>query len=121
VCAIFDGFPSFVTLSKTGSRDTLTTALVDVGAAKRRSWHDMVTLDESRLHLNMDHEAIWLQPDEDISERERRTLSSEKVMITIIWNSSGFHLIKLLANGLKFNASYYVTQIRDPLSVWPGT
>jgi transposase len=35
--------------------------------------------------------------------------------------SQRFHLIKLLPKGFKFDASYDVTQILDPLSVWSGT
>jgi hypothetical protein len=42
-------------------------------------------------------------------------------MIRIVWNPSGFHLINLLPNGFKFNASYYVTQIHDSVSVRRGT
>jgi hypothetical protein len=38
----------------------------------------MVTLDESWSSLNLDHEMIWLQPDEEILERERHTVQSEK-------------------------------------------
>jgi hypothetical protein len=45
----------------------------------------------------------------------------EKVIMTTVWNPSGFHLIKLLPKGFKFDASYYVTQILNPLSVWRGT
>jgi hypothetical protein len=49
---------------------------------KQQSWHDIVTLDESwfylnlnlNLNLNTDHELIWLQPDWEIPERERRTI-----------------------------------------------
>jgi hypothetical protein len=43
---------------------------------KSRSWHDIVTLDESwfYLNLNTDHELIWLQPNGEIPERERRTI-----------------------------------------------
>jgi hypothetical protein len=37
-------------------------------------------------------------------------------MLTIVWNPSGFHLVNILPKRLKFNASYYVTQILDPLS-----
>jgi hypothetical protein len=69
----------------------------------------------------MDHKLIWLQPDEEIPERARHTVQSEKVMITIVWNPSGLRLIKVLPKGFKFNASYYVTQILDPLSIWRGT
>jgi hypothetical protein len=90
---------------------------------KQRSWHDIVTLDESwfYLNLNTDHELIWLQPDGEIPERERRTIQLEKVMLTIVWNPSGFHLINVLPKGLKFNASFYITQILGPLSDWRRT
>jgi hypothetical protein len=69
----------------------------------------------------MDHELIWLQPGKEIPERGRHMVQSEKVIITIVWNPGGLHLIKLLPKGLKFNASYDVTQILDPFSVWRGT
>jgi hypothetical protein len=68
----------------------------------------------------MCHELIWLQPDEEMPERERHTMKSENVMITILWNPSCFHLVKLLPKGLRSDASSYVTQILDPLSVWCG-
>jgi hypothetical protein len=41
---------------------------------KQRYWHDIVTLDESWFDLNTDHELIWLQPEGEIPERERRTI-----------------------------------------------
>jgi hypothetical protein len=47
-------------------------------------------------------------------------VQSEEVMITIIWNPSSFHLIKLLPKGANFNANYYATQILGPVSVWRG-
>jgi hypothetical protein len=66
---------------------------------KQRSWHDIVTLDDSWFYLNTDHELIWLHPDGEIPERERCTIQSEKVMLTIVWNPSGFHLINVLQKG----------------------
>jgi predicted cupin superfamily sugar epimerase len=41
---------------------------------KQRSWHVIVTLDEIWFYLNTDHELIWLQPNGEIPERERRTI-----------------------------------------------
>jgi hypothetical protein len=76
-----------------------------------RSWHDIVTLDESWFYVNTDHELIWLRRDEEIPEKERQTVQSEKVMLTIVWNPSGFRLIRALPIGLKFNAGHYVAQI----------
>jgi hypothetical protein len=119
------GVPSFITLSKTGSRDIVTGVVANAGTKKQRSWHDIVTLDESwfYLHLNTDHELIWLQPDGEIPERERRMIQSEQVMLTIVSNPSGFHLINVLPKGFKFkfNASYYITQILGLLSDWRRT
>jgi hypothetical protein len=39
-------------------------------------------------------------------------------MLTIVWNPRGFHLIKVLENGRKFNAGYYIAEILEPLSQW---
>jgi histone-lysine N-methyltransferase SETMAR len=39
-------------------------------------------------------------------------------MLTIVWNPRGFHLIKVLENGRKFNTGYYIAQILEPLSQW---
>jgi hypothetical protein len=82
-----------------------------------------VTLDESWFYLNLnpDPELIWLQPDGEIPERERPMIQSEKVMLTIVWNPSGFHLINVLPKGFKFNAIFYVTQILGQLSDWRRT
>jgi hypothetical protein len=90
---------------------------------KQRSWHGTVTLDQSSfdINLNTDHELIWLQPDGEIPERERRMIQSEKVMLTIVWNPRGFHLINVLPKGFKFNMSFYVTQILGPISDWRRT
>jgi hypothetical protein len=64
----------------------------------------MATLDESWFYLNMDHELIWLEWDEESPGRERHTMQSEKAMIAIVWNPSGFYLIILRPKGFKFNA-----------------
>jgi histone-lysine N-methyltransferase SETMAR len=42
----------------------------------------------------------------------------KKFMLMIVWNPRGFHLIKLLEKGRKFNAGYYIAEILEPLSQW---
>jgi hypothetical protein len=37
-------------------------------------------------------------------------------MLTIVWNPRGFHLIKVIEKGRKFNAVYYIAEILEPLS-----
>jgi hypothetical protein len=39
-------------------------------------------------------------------------------MLRIFWNSRGFHLIKVLEQGRKFNAGYYIAEIPEPLFQW---
>jgi hypothetical protein len=101
--------------------EIVTTIFLILERQERRSWHDIVTLDESWFYLHTDHEPIWTQPDAEIPEKERHTVQSQKVMLTIVWNPGGFHLVNILPKGFKFNASYYVTHILDPLSKWRRT
>jgi hypothetical protein len=68
------------------------------------------------FHRSTDHDMIWLQSDEKGPQRERHTIQSKQLMLTRVWNSSGFHLISVLPNGCKFNASHDVTNIFDPLA-----
>jgi predicted cupin superfamily sugar epimerase len=105
--------PFFVILSKARSNEVVTITFLMLERQERRSWHDIVTLDESWFYLRIDHELNWAQPDTEIPGRERRTAQSQKVMFTIICNPGGFHLGNILPKGFKFNASYYVTQILD--------
>jgi hypothetical protein len=84
--------------------------------ARRPAWHDVVTLDESWSYLSTDYEFDWLRRDEKVPKRERHTIQSEKCMLTIVWNRRGFHLIKVLEKGHKFNGGFYIAEILEPLS-----
>jgi hypothetical protein len=39
-------------------------------------------------------------------------------MVTIVWNPTGFHVIRVLPKGCKSNSSYYQSEIFEPLSEW---
>jgi hypothetical protein len=39
-------------------------------------------------------------------------------MLTIVLNPHGFHLIKVLEKGRKFNTGYYIAEILEPLGQW---
>jgi hypothetical protein len=69
----------------------------------------------------MRHVFIWLRQGDKVSERERHTIQSKKLMLTIVWNPRAFHLIDVLAKGRKFNATYYVTEILSVISEWRST
>jgi hypothetical protein len=80
-----------------------------------------MTLDELWFYLNTDHESIWLPPDKKIPEREQHTVQSGKLMLTIVWHPTGFQVISILSNGIKFNADHYITDVFIPLAEWRKT
>jgi hypothetical protein len=87
-------------------------------AQSKRSWHDIVTLDESRFYPNTDHEQIWLALGEAASDRERHMIQSPKLILTFVWGVTGFHVIRLLAKGSTFDAMYYIDEILSEIAIW---
>jgi hypothetical protein len=83
-----------------------------------RQWHDIVTLDESWIYLFSDHDLMWIAPGEIVVDREWHTVQSPKLMLTVVWNPIGFHVLKALPKGRKFNAQYYVNDILVAISDW---
>jgi hypothetical protein len=85
---------------------------------KDRAWYDIVTLNECWFYFTTDHERIWLPERTETPERERITVQSREMMVTIVWNPTGFHRIVALPKAMKFNADYYISHIRDSLTEW---
>jgi hypothetical protein len=83
-----------------------------------RQWHDIVTLDESWIYLLNEHNLMWTAPGEIVVDRERHTVQSPKSMLTVVCNPIGFHVLKALPKGRKFNAQYYTNYILGAISDW---
>jgi hypothetical protein len=83
-----------------------------------RQWHDIVTLDESWIYLFSEHNVMWTAPGEIVVDRERHTVQSPKFMLAVVWNPIGFHVLKTLPKGRKFNAQYYINDILVAISDW---
>jgi hypothetical protein len=73
-----------------------------------RQWHNIATLDESWIYLFNEHDLMWTAPGEIVIDREWHTVQSPKFMLTVVWNPIGFHVLKALPKGRKFNAQYYI-------------
>jgi hypothetical protein len=54
-----------------------------------------------------EHDLMWTAPGEIVVDRERHTVQSPKFMLRVVWNPIGFHVLKALVKGCKFNAQYY--------------
>jgi hypothetical protein len=83
-----------------------------------RQWHDIVTWDESWIYLFSDHDLMWTASGELVVDRKWHTIQSPKFMLTIMWNLIGFHGLKALPKGRKFNAQYYTNDILVAFSDW---
>jgi hypothetical protein len=66
-------------ISKTGSRDSITAALVYAGAMRVLI---LARHCDTLFHLNTNYKFIEFHPDHEIPERERHTVRSEKEMLT---------------------------------------
>jgi hypothetical protein len=49
-------------------------------------------------------------------ESVKHMIGDRKMMITIVWNPHGFHLLDALPKGQKFNASYYLEIVLNACS-----
>jgi hypothetical protein len=61
---------------------------------------------------------MWAAPGEIVVDREQHTVQSPKFMLTVVWNPIGFHVLKALPKGRKFNAQYYANNILVAISDW---
>jgi hypothetical protein len=69
-----------------------------------RQWYDIVTLDESWIYLFSEHDLMWTAPGEIVVDRERHTVQSPTFTLRVVWNPIGFHVLKAIPTGRKFNA-----------------
>jgi hypothetical protein len=53
----------------------------------------------------------WLPPGEKPAVRERLTAKTPKIMLTIVWNTEGFHVVEIIPKGAKFDADYFCHSI----------
>jgi hypothetical protein len=81
-------------------------------------WHDIITFDESWIYLFSEHDLMWTAPGEIVVDMELHTVQSPKVMLMVVWNPIGFHVLKAIPKGRKFNAHYYTNHVLIAISDW---
>jgi hypothetical protein len=108
--------PHTLTDTQQAQRITLSNQLLlEICSIKHQGWHFIITVDESWFYFSMDHEQIWLRPDQEPPERAKHTIQDKKIRVTIAWNALGFHLVEALPKGRRFNAEYYCDNILTEL------
>jgi hypothetical protein len=83
-----------------------------------RQWHDLVTLDKSWFRLRSEHDLMWTAHGEILHDRERYIIQSPTFMVTIVWNPTGFYVVKAPPECSKFNAQYYTNNFHVAISDW---
>jgi hypothetical protein len=97
-------FPHSLYETQKIQRVNLSIELLDeLRSIKHHGWKYIITLDESRFYIAIDHEQIWLRPEEAPPEKPNRMIQDRKVIVTIAWYPLGFHLIEALPKGWLFN------------------
>jgi histone-lysine N-methyltransferase SETMAR len=59
-----------------------------------------------------------MAPGEIVADIKRQTVQSPKLMLSIVWNLSGFHIVKALPKGGKFSAQYHTNNVLITISDW---
>ena len=75
----------------------------------------IMTGDETWLYLDNPRTFMWNREKIKLT-KPKITISSKKIMISVIWSPSGFHSIVKLNEGKKFNKEFFIKEVLDELS-----
>jgi hypothetical protein len=101
--------PNFLTAEQKQIRVQMAIELLEVlSVQSTRQRHNIITLDESWIYLLCVHDLMLTAPGEFVADRERLSVQSSKFMLTVVWPPIGFHVLKALPKGRRFNAQYYI-------------
>ena len=60
----------------------------------KNTWPRIITGDEAWIYLRNDSKAEWLFPWDKMSTRTETGIGDLKILLTVFWSSTGFHLIR---------------------------
>jgi hypothetical protein len=86
--------PYSLSFSQKQARVEMSQGLLQVlRLAKYHAWKYILTLDEAWFYFSNHFDRIWLPRDEFPPSFPKQMISSQKLMITVVWNPHGFHVI----------------------------
>jgi hypothetical protein len=74
--------------------------------AKHDTWKSIVTPEEAWFYFSNHFDRIWLPHDGLPLSFLKQTIANQKLMITVVWNPHGFHMIQSLSKGIKWTGRY---------------
>jgi hypothetical protein len=84
-------------------------------SAQKDGWHHLLTGDDSWFFLSHPPCRMWTLTQDDVASKPRREIRTAKFMITIMWNSLGFHVIDKLLESVTMAANDFTENV---LGLW---
>ena len=81
---------------------------------KALKWKQIFTGDESIFMLHYGIDGAWVAEDEKGPIMDGSEIQQEKIMVTIIWGISGFHVIDMLPENGSYDSAYFIEHILTP-------
>ena len=80
-----------------------------------RQFRNILTGDQSWFSFTYGMKGAWVMPEDDNPEFDGSKISSNKIMVTVIWGVNGIYLVDFLEEGYHFNSTYFIEHILLPL------
>ena len=79
-------------------------------------YHSLIlTGDETFLYWKTQRKRAWIKSGDPPPTRERKSIGSKKVMITVIWSTSGMKSITMLERGAAFTKDHFINVVLKDL------
>jgi hypothetical protein len=84
-------------------------------AHENNKFQRFVTGDESSFPLEFHHSTKWSVSRDDVLQKIKQQIETQKSMLTVIWEIDGFHVADLMTEEHSYNIPYYLSHILEPL------
>jgi hypothetical protein len=90
-------------------------------AHEKKKSQRFVTGDESWFALEFHHSAKWSVSRDDVPQRLKQQIGTQKFMLTVIWGIDGFHFVDVMTEQRSHSTQYLLSHILEPplLAVFP--
>jgi histone-lysine N-methyltransferase SETMAR len=74
--------------------------------SRQTGFERLITGDESWFYISYPHESVWAASREDVPERLRQKIDTEKCLISILWSVNGIHSLLDIPKGMTYNTAF---------------